>query len=183
MEQNIRKSGIAAEAFYWAQALVYALVVLVLINVFLLRISVVNGSSMLPTLTGGDLVLVRVFDYPVPEKGDVIVVNDTGLLNEALVKRVIGLAGDVIDIDRSTGTVYVNGEPLDEPYINERIRDFSNNVEYPYTVPEDRVFVMGDNRNASTDSRASYVGALPYDQVVGKVLFRFWPLSEIGRIQ
>lgn len=178
-----RKGGIAAEAFYWAQALVYALVVLVLINVFLLRISVVKGSSMLPTLEERDLVLVRVFGYSEPKHGDVIVVNDTGLLNEALVKRVIGVAGDVVDIDRDTGTVYVNGEPLEEPYINERIREFYNNVEYPYTVPEDRVFVMGDNRNASTDSRASYVGALPYEQIVGKVLVRFWPLTEIGRIQ
>ena len=178
-----RKGGIAAEAFYWAQALVYALVVLVLINVFLLRISVVKGSSMLPTLEERDLVLVRVFGYSEPKHGDVIVVNDTGLLNEPLVKRVIGVAGDVVDIDRDTGTVNVNGAALDEPYINERIRDFYNNVEYPYTVPESRVFVMGDNRNASTDSRASYVGALPYDQIVGKVLVRFWPLTEIGRIQ
>jgi signal peptidase I len=183
MERNIRKGGIAAEAFYWAQALVYALVVLVLINVFLLRISVVDGSSMLPTLTGGDLVLVRVFGYSQPVRGDVIVVNDTGLLNEALVKRVIGLGGDVIDIDEVTGNVSVNGKVLVEPYINERIRDTYNNVEYPYTVSEGRVFVMGDNRNASTDSRASYVGALSCDQVVGKVLFRFWPLSEIGGIQ
>jgi len=183
MENDKRKGGIAAEAFYWAQALVYALVVLVLINVFLLRISVVQGNSMVPTLEWGDMVLVRVFGYSEPKRGDVIVVNDTGLLNEALVKRVIGVEGDVVDIDPVTGNVYVNGTVLDEPYINERIRDFTNNVEYPYTVPENRVFVMGDNRNASTDSRAAYVGALSYDQIVGKVLVRFWPIKEMGRIQ
>ena len=183
MEKKYRKSGLAAEAFYWAQALVYALVVLVLINVFLLRISVVDGGSMLPTLENGDLVLVRVFGYNEPRHGDVIVVNDTGLLNEALVKRVIGVAGDVVDIDPLTGNVYVNDVALNEPYISERIRDLTNNVEYPYTVPKDKVFVMGDNRNASTDSRAAYVGALDYEQIVGKVLVRFWPLSEIGRIQ
>ena len=98
-----------------------------------------------------------------------------------LIKRVIGCAGDVIDIDFQQGVVYRNGEALDEPYINEPTF-LQMDVEFPVTVPEGCIFVMGDNRNHSDDSRDSEIGMVDTRRVMGKALFRFFPLDRIGGI-
>jgi len=134
---------------------------------------------MLPTLVDGDQVLVRIVGYDEPEVGDIVVVHAPYYENEPLVKRIIAKDGDVVSIDEATGTVSVNGEPLVEPYIAEPIRNMGT-VTYPYEVPEDHVFVMGDNRNASSDSRAAEIGALHYENIIGKVFFRIFPLKGIG---
>lgn len=178
-----KKSGIVSELYFWAQACVFALVILLCINVFFFRLSGVNGYSMEPTLNNKDHIVMRVFNYDIPERGDVVVVMPPPEFDtKPLVKRVIGIGGDVIDIDEQTGNVSVNGEVLVEPYIAERIRRMGER-EYPYTVPEGHVFVMGDNRNASRDSRWFDVGTIPYEHVVGKVLLRLWPLNKFGLVK
>ncbi len=173
---------LSLELYFWAQALVFALIVLVLINVLLFRVSGVDGSSMYPTLEHGDQVLMRIVGYNEPEHGDVVVVVAPNFKQDPLVKRVIAVGGDTLDIDRATGTVILNGVPLDEPYINEAIAEFGS-MDYPVLVPEDHVFVMGDNRNRSSDSRYVEIGMLPNEYVIGKVFLRIWPLSSIGGIE
>ena len=100
--------------------------------------------------------------------------------NKILLKRVIGVAGDVIDI-KEDGTVYVDGQVLDEPYLEEKaFGDCS--ISLPYQVPDERIFVMGDHRSVSVDSRNTEVGCVSQEQIVGKIVFRIWPLTELGSL-
>ena len=126
MEENKNQKsidgGLATEVFFWAQALAVSLVVLVLINLFFFRMTGVVGSSMYPTLEQSDRVLIRVIGYDEPKRGDIVVVNAPMYEQGPLVKRIIGVGGDVIDIDKNTGAVYINGEEQYEPYISELIR-------------------------------------------------------------
>lgn len=178
--KNPAPSKLAVELFFWAQALVVSLIVLVIINVFFFRISGVVGSSMYPTLHGKDRVIMRVVGYNEPKRGDIVVVIAPEYDDGApLVKRIIAVGGDVLDIDRATGTVTVNGEILDEPYINEMIVNMGD-FDYPLTIEDGYVFFMGDNRNHSSDSRWKMIGPQPYSNVVGKVFFRVYPFSSIG---
>lgn len=168
------------EMYFWAQALTIALAVLVLINTFFFRLSGVHGSSMCDTLANGDQLILQIIGYDQPRRGDIIVCTSDGFGGEALVKRVIAVAGDVVDID-ADGNVVVNGETLYEPYIREPILPGKRgDQQYPLTVREGCLFVMGDNRNGSTDSRFTMVGQISEERVLGKVLFRFWPLTKIG---
>ena len=179
------EKGIAFELYFWAQALVFALLILVTINVFFFRVSGVKGSSMHPTLEDGNQVVMRIIGYNVPERGDIIVVMPEGEGQGPLIKRVIAVENDVISIDDVTGNVSVNGEVLFEPYISEMIRSGNTGGHnYPYTIPKGHVFVMGDNRNNSTDSRniERTGGAIPYENIIGKVLFRLWPINKIGTL-
>lgn len=169
---------IPAELYFWAQALVFALVVLITINVFFFRLSGVRGGSMLNTLRENDQIIIRVIGYNEPEYGDIVVIKCDNIPNEPLVKRVIGKPGDVIDFNITSGTLYLNGVEQYEPYIRETMREFGNTV-YPFTVPEGHVFVMGDNRNESTDSRELFVGSLPITNIVGKVVLRIWPINVL----
>lgn len=136
------------------------------VNTFLFTFCVVHGSSMSPTLHEGDLVLLQIIGYT-PEYGDIIVTDTNNNLNENLVKRVIGLSGDIIDFDES-GNVTVNGEPIDYNFDN----DTYGNLEYPLTVPEGCAFIMGDNRNNSIDSRYSILGPVKYSDIQGKVIYK-----------
>lgn len=176
-EQENKKTSAALELFGWAQSLIWALLVLVVISSFFVRISGVSGDSMFPTLHNLDRVLVEL-NYNEPVRGDMIVVMAPHFDDEPLVKRIIGIEGDEIDID-DEGNVWVNGELILEPYINEQ--DFNGgSVTYPFYVPEGHVFVMGDNRNHSADSRADYIGALKTDDIIGRVFFRIWPMESFG---
>ena len=148
----------------------------VLISNLLLPILRIYGSSMTPTLVNGDLVAaVRNGTY---QRGDIIAFYYN---NKILVKRVIGMPGEWVDIDES-GTVTIDGEPLEEPYLTEKALGECD-IELPYQVPEGRYFVMGDHRSVSSDSRSSQVGCVSEEQIVGKLLFRLWPLDEIGPIE
>ena len=178
----VKKTSPVTDLFYWAEALVFALTFLVLLSVFFVRFSGVDGSSMLPTLVDNDQVLVQIVGYDEPERGDIVVVYAPYFENEPLVKRVIAKGGDIVDIDPDSGMVSVNGEQLVEPYINETILNIGT-VSYPYEVPEGRVFVMGDNRNHSSDSRLAEIGALPYENIIGKVFFRIFPFTRLGTVQ
>ena len=144
-------------------------------------IVVVSGSSMNNTLTDGDRLLVQSTFYT-PQRGDVVVVDSYINYGKPLVKRVIAKGGDTVDIDVEQGLVYVNGEALDEPYVPEGTLS-TGNVEFPLTVPEGTLFLMGDNRQHSTDSRSSDVGFIDERDILGKVVLRIYPFNKIGLIQ
>ena len=135
----------------------------------------IYGSSMTPSLQDGEIVL-SVKDVS-PEPGEVIAFYYN---NKVLVKRVVGMPGDWIDIDED-GAVFVNGTPLDEPYLEEKALGDCT-ISLPYQVPEGKVFVLGDHRSVSVDSRNKAVGCIAEDQIVGKIVFRIWPLSQLGAI-
>ena len=165
----------------WYEALISAALVLVLIFSFFFRIIQVDGSSMVPTLINGDKLIVWGAGYS-PKRGDVVIVDSYTSYGKPLVKRVIAKGGDTISIDYETGTVTVNGEVLQEDYIAERTY-LGYDVTFPYTVPEGTVFVMGDNRNQSLDSRSSYVGCIDERDILGKVLLCFLPFSDFGVVK
>lgn len=159
-----------------AAALIVIAAVVVIISNFLLPVLRIYGSSMTPTLVNGNVVVsVRNGDY---ERGDIIAFYYN---NKILVKRVIGLPGEWIDIDE-TGKVYINDELLEEPYLEETALGECD-IELPYQVPEGRYFVMGDHRSVSSDSRNSQVGCVSEEQIVGELVFRIWPLNELGLIE
>lgn len=148
----------------------------VLISNLLLPILRIYGSSMTPTLVNGNIVAaVRNGTY---QRGDVIAFYYN---NKILVKRVVGMPGEWVDMDEN-GNVTIDGEPLEEPYLTEKALGECD-IELPYQVPEGRYFVMGDHRSVSSDSRSSQVGCVSEEQIVGKLLFRLWPLDEIGPIE
>lgn len=158
------------------QMLAMAVVISIGLNVFVVQVTEVRQRSMDPTLLSGDRVLVSKVDYRLhpPEPNDVIVfrpVIDAGI---PFVKRVIAVAGETVDI--KDGRVLVNGRPVDEPYANGRTTERNpQQIRFPYTVPPHSVFVLGDNRPVSGDSREW--GAVPDDHIIGKVVLRFWPLG------
>ncbi len=165
------------ELYDWIQCVVVALVVGILVFMFLLRVVNVKGNSMYPTLHDEDKILTTNFLYT-PKPGDVVVVQTDSYGPEPLVKRVIATEGQTVDIDFEKGIVYVDGEALDEPYINaptmER-EDFSG----PVTVPEGCLFLMGDNRNRSTDSRTESIGMVDTRCVIGRAVMIVYP-SQIS---
>ena len=159
---------------------IYSLVVVaavaVLVAVLLLPILRIYGHSMNDTLDEGDIVVsLKGSDF---KTGDIIAFYYN---NKILIKRVIGKAGDWVDID-ADGNVYVNGVLVDEPYLQEKAFGECN-IELPYQVPESKVFVMGDNRSVSVDSRNTAVGCVAEEQIVGKVVYRLWPLQEFGKLK
>ena len=164
----------------WADALVYALIAIVLLFTLLIRMTGVIGDSMKPTLHQNDKLIISNLFYT-PKQGDVVVVTKKSFRTEPIVKRVIATAGQTIDIHFDTGAVYVDGVLLEESYIAEAtVR--SGDMTFPLYVPEGYLFVMGDNRNHSTDSRFSEVGLIDERMVLGKVLFRVFPLNAIGSV-
>lgn len=135
-----------------------------------------SGSSMTPTLDESDFVVS--FKTKKLERGDIVAFY---INNKILVKRVIGTAGDWINITED-GLVYINGVQIDEPYIDAPALG-STDIEYPYQIPDKRYFVMGDHRSVSIDSRTSAVGCVSDEDIVGKIIFCVWPLSNFGRVE
>lgn len=167
----------------WGRALrstIYTLVVVaavaVLAAMLYLPVLRVSGSSMEPNLNDGDIIVgIKSGEFAT---GQVCCFYYN---NKILLKRVIGNAGDWIDID-DEGYVYVNGEKLDEPYVQERSKGICD-IEFPYQVPDGQLFVMGDHRSTSVDSRSSTIGCIEVDEVVGKMFFRIWPLEGFGLVE
>ena len=146
--------------------------VAVIIAVFIMPVLQISGTSMTDTLDDGDIVLA--ISTKKFETGDVIAFYYN---NNILIKRVIAKAGDWVDIDQN-GEVYVNGQHLDEPYVTDKA--FGDcNIKLPYQVPEGRFFIMGDHRETSVDSRNKSIGCVSEEMMVGRLLFRVWPLNEI----
>ena len=158
------------------KGLVNVAAVAVLIAVLLLPVLQIYGNSMNPTLEEGNYVLsIKTNDL---NTGDVIAFYYN---NKILVKRVIANAGDWVDIDED-GTVYVNNVKIDEPYVDEPAIGECD-IELPYQVPESRIFVMGDHRSVSIDSRSRSIGCVAEEQIVGKIIFRIWPLPTMGIVR
>ena len=182
-EEKKKDAGAAVSMFYWLQTLVTAVVVIVLVFTFVGRVTRVVGSSMLDTLHDGDMLLVQSLGYS-PDRGDVVVLNKTCaefLQGEPIVKRIIATGGQRVDIDYAAGVVYVDGEPLDEPYVLERmVRPESEyKTQTSFLVPEGCLFVMGDNRNGSTDSRDVRLGVIDERYVLGRAVAVIFPFSDI----
>lgn len=147
----------------------------ILVATLWLPVLQIYGSSMTPTLHDGEIIFtVKMSEF---EPGDIAAFYYN---NKILVKRVICGPGDWIDID-DDGTVYVNEVQLDEPYLTEKALGDCN-IELPYQVPDGRLFVMGDHRSTSVDSRNTAVGCVSQEQIVGKIVFRIWPLNRIGTV-
>ena len=181
-EMSAAQSKALRETYDWVQSLTSALIFCVIVFVFLVRLVYVNGSSMYPTLNNNDLMLVSRVFYT-PRTGDIVVFKkDAYDANKALVKRVIATEGQVININFEIGAVYVDGEEIKENYIRELTY---NKLDFigPQTVPEGCVFVMGDNRNESTDSRNSLIGMVDSRLIIGKVLYVIYPLDAFRKVQ
>ena len=156
-------------------SLVVVAAVAILVAVLLLPILRIYGKSMNGTLDSGDIVMT-VKSYSM-QTGDVIAFYYN---NNILVKRVIANPGDWVDMDQD-GNVYVNNVLIEEPYLNEKAYG-ETNIEFPYQVPEGKIFVMGDNRSVSIDSRNTSIGCVAEEQIVGKIVFRTWPLAQMGPV-
>lgn len=167
--------------FEWAETIVASLAVILLVFTFLIHTNTVVGSSMYPTLMQGDRLLVSDLGYE-PAMGDIVIICKKTFRESPVVKRVIAVGGQTVDIDFETHEVFVDGRKLDEPYINEPTAR-SYDVTFPLTVPEGSVFVMGDNRNASDDSRDSALGCVDTRYIQGKVIWRYWPLGSFGAVR
>lgn len=147
----------------------------VLIATLWLPVLQIYGTSMTPTLENGQIVVsIKSGAF---ESGDLVVFRYN---NKILVKRLVAKAGDWVDID-TDGTVYVNDKPLEEPYLTEKALGECD-LELPYQVPESRMFVMGDHRSVSVDSRSTAVGCVAEEQLVGKIVLRIWPLDQFGKV-
>lgn len=180
LEQEQRRIRYRRNFFRVLRNTIYTLITVsaaaVLVAVLLLPVLRIYGTSMTPTLEENDVVLsIKGSDF---EPGDVIAFYYN---NKILVKRVIALSGDWVDV-REDGTVTVNGEILDEPYVKNKAFGECD-IELPYQVPEDRVFVMGDHRDVSVDSRSTTIGCIAEEQIVGKIVFRIWPFADLGKIE
>lgn len=156
-------------------SLAVAAAVIVLISSFLFPVLRVTGQSMRPTLMNDELVLCN--KSASARKGDVVAFYHN---KKILLKRVIGTSGDVIDI-KEDGSVYVNGEILDEPYADNK-KMGECDITFPYTVPNNRYFVMGDDRKESVDSRSSAVGCIAEENIIGRIYMIVWPFEKLGTL-
>ncbi len=192
-EEKINDTLKPARAIYdIIEMIVLAMAVTMILFMFFGRLTTVDGLSMNNTLADGEVLLVTNLGTA-PERGDIVVFQSPGShLKDPIVKRIIATEGETVDIDFENWIVYVDGEPLytdedgnpaREPYVNyENMRMFQYDRDFPYTVPEGEVFVMGDNRNHSNDSRGTDIGTIDRRHIFGKVIFRLKPFSRIGTV-
>ncbi len=179
-EPEVQQLTPKAEVYDWLQSIIFAMIACVLLFVFVARVVTVDGSSMNPTLLHGDRLICSNLstDY---EAGDVVVFVAPEFMDEPLIKRIIATEGQLVEIDFDDGEVYVDGELLDEPYIAELTTD-SQDYSGPVQVPTGCVFVMGDNRNHSTDSRTEEIGCVDTRYILGKAYFVMFPMKSFGPV-
>ena len=173
------------EVLPYMKDIAVVLCVVLIAFLFCFRIAVVDGDSMLNTLVDGDYVLLlnRLVSGN-PEQGDIVVISTNNYGNgKPIIKRVIATEGQVIDIDFETGTVTVDGKVLNEPYIKDLTKRSFSGVQYPLTVEKGCIFVMGDNRMNSTDSRSTQIGQIDCREVIGKAIFCIFPGDDEGDVR
>lgn len=156
------------------ESVIAAIVVVTVLFLFCFRVFTVDGNSMKPTLQPKDKVVVSNVGYKA-KQGDIVVIARAKNLNEPIIKRVIAVAGDEVDINFTSGIVTVNGK---EEHFSQELTTQSKDIAFPLTVPEGTVFVLGDNRPLSLDSRSSEVGCIDERDIVGKVIFRLFPIGD-----
>lgn len=187
-----KNKKIVSDVFDIAESTIITMFIIILLFTYILHPVNVVGTSMVPTLQNDDKIFMTTV-IPDISYGDIIVIDndkaylldenneviekDSRELNECIIKRVIAEGGQTIDIDFNTGAVTVDGEILDEPYINALTLTDEGGFDFPVTVPEGYYFVMGDNRNASSDSRHPYVGFIKQNQIYGKAIIRYAPVD------
>ena len=171
-----KTGGLVKGCFDLLDIVISAVVMAVVVFAFIGRTAVVDGDSMNPTLHDTERLIVTDLFYT-PDNGDIVVIEVQGTLDKPIVKRVIATEGQTVDIDYATGTVYVDGEALEEDYISEPLVYDPRDVSFPRQVPQGCVFVLGDNRNASEDSRKSTVGMVDMRHIIGHPILRIAPFT------
>jgi signal peptidase I len=171
------KSSFHLSVYDLVSIVMSAFIIIAVVFTFVFRLVGVSGYSMTNTLQDNDwLLTVNKESY---ERGDIVVITEPNYFDEPLIKRVIAKGGETVNIDFTTGTVYVDGVALQEPYTREDfILPKLDDIEFPYTVPEGHIFCMGDNRNGSTDSRSNLIGPLDERYVLGKAVIRILPFGD-----
>lgn len=180
-DQKEEKLGWKKNLALYLHDLVYMLISILVVFLLLFRVIVVSGNSMYSTLWDGDyLLLLSNLVYREPQNGDIVVISKQDFEDGApIVKRVIATEGQMVDIDFINGVVYVDDEPLDEPYTNNPTTN-SSGTEFPLIVDKNCIFVLGDNRAVSKDSRSSDIGQIDKREVLGKALYLFLPGTDHG---
>lgn len=182
----------AGEFLEWIEVLCSAMVMVVVLFTFIFRVATIEGESMLYTLEENDKVVISNLNYE-PRQGDIVVVSRNAentikaetTSNEPIIKRVIAVGGQTVDIDFKTGTVYVDGKVLEEDYLGSPTYD-KYDVDFPIYIPEGYIFIMGDNRGNSMDSRDGRIGEgglVDERYVLGRAIYRFMPFNKIGKLK
>ncbi len=184
IKQVKEEFSLKSEIFDWFEAICFSLIAVILVFTLFIRSAQVDGSSMLPTLTHGDRLILMNSAITGVNKGDIVVITQPTEIGGPLIKRVIATEGETVDIDFENGRVYVDGILLEEPYINTLTTKIPyDSVQFPFTVSEGHVFVMGDNRNASTDSRSQSIGEIDTRYIIGKAFLRIYPFDSFGFVK
>ena len=193
LDENTKKEELTAESkkpgafsiglVEQIELIVIALAAIILLFSFVFRTCRVSGPSMENTLFNNETVVISNMFYK-PERNDIVVIHQTGALNEPIVKRIIATEGQTVDIDFQSWTVTVDGIVLEEDYINRVAGSMDDSdITFPLTVEKGHVFVMGDNRNNSQDSRNEAIGVINEKDILGKAVFRISPFSELGKVK
>ena len=178
-EDVVPKKSIGREISEWVCSIAIALVIALVLRNYVVILARVDGNSMLPTLHNNERLVVWRLGYEA-EAGDIVIL-DPPSGRGPYVKRVIATEGQVVKIDNMSGEVYVDGEKLSEPYINNKTYTMTGESEF--IVPEGHTFVMGDNRGNSHDSRSADVSYIDEDKIYGKVVLRIWPFNALGTVK
>ena len=182
--EEAQKLPFGYEAYTWLHDVIGCLAFVMILFVFFLRLIGVSGPSMTPTLLNGDrVILLSNFLYRDVDAGDIVVMQIPSFDEEPIVKRVIAKGGQTVDIDFEAGEVYVDGVLLEEDYINDLTHlSYIDGPSFPVTVPDGCLFVMGDNRNESADSRYGPIGMVDERRVLGRVVTIVWPADRFGMV-